>query len=871
MDRPRRSARKPVKYADEQTPLKPKQTKKTATKENIEPTSTTATTTVTEATTAEATATPVTTIPATETKKASKRGATKKTKAPRASKAAKKENVTVEVSDNVVEEVEIKETEVVKEETTLSSASGNSSEEESLPSYLNPPIQQAPQPTPKVPTPKRNTSGKYQAEYSKTSRAGCRGHNCHSRTITKGSLRIGKQMHIEYGDFGGGMGMGWYHMECFFRTHSHTMKWMDFNGVEDLSVEDQKMLYQKACRCPMPAELLADVYVTHEAVQAKNKEVEKRYEENRKEAAAQKQQENAERIESVKSSSAEDLIRQNVSKLISKHTVDQLKVIVSTRGLTVERGTVGKGGKKKGAPKKADYQDAIINAQPLCKIGSLVQRAIRKHIKVDELKILLEGAGLAKSGSKTELTKRLLGHLGGDFGEESEEETKKKKKNYYGLGGSDSDDDYGGFGGFSYRGYGYDCYERDEKDSEIVQKARYGDLEGVKEILRKTNRPIATVNASRKWTEVQEKWGYDKSWEWHGETPLLAASKNGHVEVVYFLLTKEADPTLEACPSDDVYETPLKAVMKKISSMSSNTTNSNIGSATTFLTNMKKYQVIQKLLHTAGQYWSTADYSKSHYSDRRKVAFSSDPNKPRNLGQMLTALSCVSRDFSVSEEELTELEAQIKEAREKETKRRAEELRKKIERDTKLFQERVEREKRAKEEREVREKRLKEEREVREKREKEEKEIREKQLREEQERIRREFQEKVRAAVGQQQTMMQNRCTTVLQPIPVPVNMNNIQSQPLSQTSKMNNSQTVTNPMDLADNGVYYEGKMVDWRHGTFGFIKLDSPCLASKIFVHRSDITESWSCQNGSKLRFQLSKSIRKPGTVQAVKATIL
>ena len=57
------------------------------------------------------------------------------------------------------------------------------------------------------------------------------------------------------------------------------------------------------------------------------------------------------------------------------------------------------------------------------------------------------------------------------------------------------------------------------------------------------------MNAARKWTEVQEKMGgYDKSWEWFGDTALIAAARACHVEVVNYLLMEGADPTLPKKP-----------------------------------------------------------------------------------------------------------------------------------------------------------------------------------------------------------------------------------------------------------------------------------------------------------------------------------
>ena len=100
-------------------------------------------------------------------------------------------------------------------------------------------------------------------------------------------------------------------------------------------------------------------------------------------------------------------------------------------------------------------------------------------------------------------------------------------------------------------------YEPDEREPTIVRYARANNLDTVREIVEAaapTDRP-AVVNASRRWTEVQEKWGYDKSWEWHGDTALVAAARCGHSAVVRYLLAEGlADPTLESCYIDDQHD-----------------------------------------------------------------------------------------------------------------------------------------------------------------------------------------------------------------------------------------------------------------------------------------------------------------------------
>ena len=60
--------------------------------------------------------------------------------------------------------------------------------------------------------------------------------------------------------------------------------------------------------------------------------------------------------------------------------------------------------------------------------------------------------------------------------------------------------------------------------------------------------------------EAYEKWGYDKTWQWYGDTALIAAARSGKAEVVRYLLAEGlADPTLDTCVSEDNYESATKA------------------------------------------------------------------------------------------------------------------------------------------------------------------------------------------------------------------------------------------------------------------------------------------------------------------------
>jgi len=99
----------------------------------------------------------------------------------------------------------------------------------------------------------------------------------------------------------------------------------------------------------------------------------------------------------------------------------------------------------------------------------------------------------------------------------------------------------------------YGCYKPDETDSPIVLAAKRGDISKVEKILKESGNSLKVLNSARKWTEVEEKYGYDKSWEWFGDTPLIGAASGGYFRIVKLLLLLGADPTLVSSPSCDQY------------------------------------------------------------------------------------------------------------------------------------------------------------------------------------------------------------------------------------------------------------------------------------------------------------------------------
>ena len=136
---------------------------------------------------------------------------------------------------------------------------------------------------------------------------------------------------------------------------------------------------------------------------------------------------------------------------------------------------------------------------------------------------------------------------------------------------SDEDDDYDeeeddeeeDFDMDGYYFTQHDMYKKDESDSAFVRAAGRGDLisvreeiEEAKKLPRSVNVDISVVGSNKKkspkkkspktyesvlngariWKEVQEKYGYDKEWDWHGDTALIAAARAGHDQVVRIYL-----------------------------------------------------------------------------------------------------------------------------------------------------------------------------------------------------------------------------------------------------------------------------------------------------------------------------------------------
>jgi ankyrin repeat protein len=179
-----------------------------------------------------------------------------------------------------------------------------------------------------------------------------------------------------------------------------------------------------------------------------------------------------------------------------------------------------------------------------------------------------------------------------------------------------------GYGGF---GYNTSHVKTDEPHSPLYMAAKDGDLAQVQALVEKEQSQAAKLkllNHARRWTEVDYKMsGFTKEYEWFDRTPLIIAIAQGHAPVVKYRLEQGADPTLRACPSDDVH---LDAAQEAHARAKQNVNAEG------------QALYIKNTIQTALKFWeinkNTA--SSSHYNPQRTYQL------PKNMKGMLEALDC---------------------------------------------------------------------------------------------------------------------------------------------------------------------------------------------------------------------------------------
>ena len=249
-------------------------------------------------------------------------------------------------------------------------------------------------------------------------------------------------------------------------------------------------------------------------VKAVTKEYKKVQAEQEEEAKVRKE-EAAEVAAVYTNSSPQTIIYTMLQKHLDLLKVPQLKAACLEHGLVLDK-----------KAKRANIVKLIMD-QKIEKVCGLAYHGLKKHCKAQELKANLKAAALPVSGTKEDLIRRLLQSQGAGpptpaLVSASQATPKTKKR------------------AFSWDSEMDGEYKRDEEDSDLVQVARSGSLVQLEELLAKLpakegsrvqgpgfGSRAAVLNHARRWTEVEEKWGYDKSWEWFGDTALIAAARQG--------------------------------------------------------------------------------------------------------------------------------------------------------------------------------------------------------------------------------------------------------------------------------------------------------------------------------------------------------
>lgn len=333
--------------------------------------------------------------------------------------------------------------------------------------------------------------------------------------------------------------------------------------------------------------------------------------------------------------------------MLQKHVdllkVTELKAACTAHGLKLDKKTT----------KKASIISHIMK-QNIETVSGLVYHGLKKNCTVQDLKDILKNQRLPVSGSKDELISRLMESRGAAIPTQSlitsSKAAPKEKKSKQ----SHDFDDYF----FS----DHDVYKKDETDSKLVSVAKSGSLEELKTELSKLPKErsarTTVLNHAARWTEVQGKYGYDKSWEWFGDTALIAAARRGEVLMVKALLAVGADPTLESCPCDDLYEDATKAAEASFKRNESALETLTAGSESKVRSLLMKQSSLSKtlsLLCLATNQWTKASYSRSHYSEDRRKAFLTNPNEPRDLTKLMADIETFDTTVKIDEEKLHNL------------------------------------------------------------------------------------------------------------------------------------------------------------------------------------------------------------------------
>ncbi|KAL9183133.1 hypothetical protein ACHAXT_004920 [Thalassiosira profunda] len=166
----------------------------------------------------------------------------------------------------------------------------------------------------------------------------------------------------------------------------------------------------------------------------------------------------------------------------------------------------------------------------------------------------------------------------------------------------------------------------DPPKPEISQAVARGDLASVRRVVdaaTSTDEKIKTINAARKWVEVNPAYTCEEnpagSAVWHDVTPITIAAIRGHEDVVEYLLNQGADPTLKGCSKDDIELDDIP--ISDIPDLHMNA----FDAASRLNRKIRQCRRTQDLLRMVKPYWKKCVYSGSSAARHKRTVFSSSP------------------------------------------------------------------------------------------------------------------------------------------------------------------------------------------------------------------------------------------------------
>lgn len=200
-----------------------------------------------------------------------------------------------------------------------------------------------------------------------------------------------------------GIGPVWNHYTCFWGPKYKTdsgFSWAtsinnsdNFEGVDQLKVEDQQMVHQQMKGVPMKDDEVAEAEELQEIVQ-----------ENARIEESQKLKEVAEANAFFTDNDPQTVIYTMVNKQLDGMKMPDIKEVIKTNAIDCK--------KKR---KKADLIQVILD-QGVNKISSLAFSSLNKHVTVNSLKDMLKAKGESVAGTKKDLILRVLRCSGGGAG-----------------------------------------------------------------------------------------------------------------------------------------------------------------------------------------------------------------------------------------------------------------------------------------------------------------------------------------------------------------------------------------------------------------------------------------------------------------------